>query len=116
MLNFNFKDFFITYSKVLSITLGIIFGLKIFSKIVAWLFNYKKRKTLLVLTGLVGGSLPKLWPLKNCLNLDIYNLLASREMVIRCEAYEISESILFILAGVMLVVTFNRIKKPIDYF
>jgi len=116
LLNFNFKDFFITYSKVLSITLGIIFGLKIFTKIVAWLFNYKKRKTLLILTGLVGGSLPKLWPLKGCLNFDIYNLLTSREMIIRCEAYEISESILFILAGVMLVVTFNRLKKPIDYF
>ena len=73
LFNFNIEDFISIYSKVISISLGIIFGLKVFSRFVVWLFNYNKRKTLLILTGLVGGSLPKLWPLKDCLNIYTLN-------------------------------------------
>ena len=80
-----------------------------------WLFNKRRRKTLLILTGLIGGSLPKLWPLKDCLNLDIlYSILISNESFIICEIHEISESIFFILAGVILILVFNRLKKPIE--
>ncbi len=117
LINFNSEDFFKIYSKVFSISLGVIFGLKFFTKIVVWLFNNKKRKILLILTGLVGGSLPKLWPLKDCLNLHTLNsFFTSNKTSIICKTYEISESVFFILVGVTLILVFNRFKKPIEYF
>ena len=117
LINFNVEDFFNIYSKVFSISLGVIFGLKFFTKIVIWLFNNKKRKTLLILTGLVGGSLPKLWPLKYCLNLNTLNsFFTSNKTSVVCKTYEISESVFFILVGVSLILVFNRFKKPIEYF
>ena len=117
LINFNIEDFFNIYSKVFSISLGVIFGLKFFTKIVVWLFNNKKRKILLILTGLMGGSLPKLWPLKNCLNLNTLNTFFTlNKTSIICKTYEISESIFFIMVGVTLILVFNRFKKPIEYF
>ena len=117
LFNFNMEDFISIYSKVISISLGIILGLKVFSRFVIWLFNYKKRKTVLILTGLVGGSLPKLWPLKDCLNLDtIDNLFKSNTDFIICKTNEIAESIFFILAGLVLILVFNRLKKTVENF
>ena len=117
LINFNMEDFFNIYSKILSISLGVIFGLKFFTKIVVWLFNNKKRKTLLILTGLVGGSLPKLWPLKDCINLNTLNsFFISNITSIICKTYEISQSVFFILVGISLILFFNRFKKPIEYF
>ena len=111
------EDFIIIYSKVISISLGIILGLKVFSRFVIWLFNYEKRKTLLILTGLVGGSLPKLWPLKDCLNLDTINyLFKSNRDFITCKTNEIAESVFFILAGLLLILVLNRFKKAVEYF
>ena len=117
LFNFNMEDFISIYSRVISISLGIILGLKVFSRFVIWLFNYKKRKTVLILTGLVGGSLPKLWPLKDCLNLGtINNLFKSNTDIIFCKTNEIGESIFFILAGLFLILAFNRFKKTVEYF
>ena len=117
LFNFKFDDFLSIYSKVFSISLGVIFGLKIFSRFVVWLFNYRKRTTLLILTGLIGGSLPQLWPLKDCLNLyNLSSIFKSNECLIMCKTLEISESIFFIFAGLILILVFNRLKKPIEYF
>lgn len=110
LINFNIQEFFNIYSKIFCVALGITFGLKIFSKIVLWLFKNKRRKTLLILTGLIGGSLPKLWPLTECLNLDtLYSIILNKSFI-RCEIHEISESLFFILAGVILFLIFNRLK------
>lgn len=117
LFNFNLEEFFVVYSKVGAISLGVLFGLKIFSKFVVWLFNYKKRKTLLILTGLVGGSLTELWPLKACLNLHtLKTFFTSNKTFVMCKSYEISESVFFILVGFILILAFNRLKKPIEYF
>ena len=117
LFNFSVENFFNIYSKVFSILLGIIFGLKIFTKFLVWLFNYRKRKTFLILTGLVGGSLPKLWPLKNHLNLDTLNSLStSKQGLMMLKASEFSESGFFIFAGLILILVFNGLQKPIEYF
>mgnify|MGYP001157042377 CR=1 FL=1 len=116
LVNFNAQDFINIYSKICSIALGVIFGLKIFSKIVIWFLNNKRRKTLLILTGLIGGSLPTLWPLKNCLNFDILiKHFTSNKSFIICKTHQIVECVLFVLAGVVLILIFNRLKKPIEY-
>ena len=117
LFNFNIEDFISIYSKVISISLGIIFGLKVFSRFVVWLFNYNKRKTWLILTGLVGGSLPKLWPLKDCLNFySLNSFFESNKFFVVCKTNEIGESIFFILAGLILILVFNRMKNTVEYF
>lgn len=50
--------------RVLLFILGCIVGLKLFSKILKWMFQHKKQITLAVLTGFMIGSLNKIWPWK----------------------------------------------------
>jgi putative membrane protein len=62
LLNFDWENFLLIYSRLAAIGLGIIVGLKAFSKILKWLFNHKKQETLMVLIGFMTGALPKIWP------------------------------------------------------
>ncbi len=48
--------------------LGAITGLKLFSKILKWLFKKHKELTLVVLIGFMIGSLNKVWPWKNVIS------------------------------------------------
>ena len=50
--------------KILFIAFGAILGLKVFSKILNWMFANAKNITLSILTGFMIGSLNKLWPWK----------------------------------------------------
>ena len=49
------------------LAIGAILGLKIFSKILNWLFKNHKDLTLAMLTGFMIGSLNKIWPWKKVL-------------------------------------------------
>ena len=49
------------------LAIGAILGLKIFSKILNWLFKNYKDLTLAILTGFMIGSLNKIWPWKKIL-------------------------------------------------
>src|SRR5690606_10166662 len=60
-----FSDAFL---KILSLALGAILGIKVFSRILNWMFSHKKNLTLAVLTGFMIGSLNKLWPWKKTLS------------------------------------------------
>lgn len=65
LFNFNWHDFQSIYSKVAVIGLGIVIGLKLFSKVLSWLFTHKKEQTLALLIGFMLGALPKIWPWKS---------------------------------------------------
>lgn len=65
LFNFNWHDFQSIYSKVAVIGLGILIGLKLFSKVLSWLFTHKKEQTLALLIGFMLGALPKIWPWKS---------------------------------------------------
>jgi putative membrane protein len=45
--------------------LGSVFGLLVFSKVIAWIFQRYKNSTISILTGFVFGSLAIIWPWKN---------------------------------------------------
>lgn len=62
LLNFEWDNFILIYSRLAVIGLGIVVGLKAFSKILKWLFNNHKQTTLMVLVGFMIGALPKIWP------------------------------------------------------
>jgi putative membrane protein len=51
--------------------IGCIIGIKVFSKILTWLFENQKNLTLALLTGFMIGSLNKLWPWKEILSYRI---------------------------------------------
>ncbi len=54
--------------KLIFIAIGAIAGLKLFSKVLNWMFSNHKNTTLAILTGFMIGSLNKLWPWKKVLS------------------------------------------------
>lgn len=70
LLDFDWISFKIIYTKVVVIGLGIVIGLKLFSRLLTWLFNHKKEATLSVLIGFMIGALPKIWPWKESVIID----------------------------------------------
>lgn len=64
LVDFDWQSFQSIYTKVAVIGLGIIIGLKLFSRILSWLFTHKKQETLCLLIGFMIGALPKIWPWK----------------------------------------------------
>ncbi|WP_124980582.1 DUF368 domain-containing protein [Nonlabens xiamenensis] len=52
---------------ILLFAVGCVVGLKVFSRILTWLFEHYKNVTLGLLTGFMIGSLNKLWPWKEVL-------------------------------------------------
>jgi putative membrane protein len=63
-----FKDAIINF---ILLALGALIGLKVFSKILNWMFENKKNITLAILTGFMIGSLNKIWPWKETLTWRI---------------------------------------------
>lgn len=49
------------------VTIGAMFGLMFFSRILNWLFKHYKNYTLAILSGFILGSLNKIWPWKETL-------------------------------------------------
>lgn len=58
-----------------AIGIGVIIGLLSFSKLLKWLFAHYKQEMLVVLTGVMLGSLNKVWPWKKTIStyLDSHN-------------------------------------------
>ena len=57
--------------KFLMLGIGAIVGLKLFSKVLNWMFKHQKNLTLAILTGFMIGSLNKIWPWKHVLKTRI---------------------------------------------
>lgn len=63
-----FKDAFF---KFCLLAIGAVIGLKVFSKVLNWMFKHHKNLTLAILTGFMIGSLNKIWPWKEILKTRI---------------------------------------------
>ena len=59
------------FIKVFTFIVGCLVGLKLFSRVLKWMFANKKNITLAVLTGFMIGSLNKIWPWKKVLSTRI---------------------------------------------
>lgn len=59
------------FIKVFTLIIGCLVGIKLFSKILKWMFANKKNITLAVLTGFMIGSLNKIWPWKKVISTRI---------------------------------------------
>ncbi len=60
-----------SFFRIFLFGLGCIVGLKVFSKILKWMFEHKKEVTLALLTGFMIGSLNKIWPWKKIISTRI---------------------------------------------
>jgi|694.fasta_scaffold01012_34 putative membrane protein len=67
----NFDLFKEAFLKIVVFGLGCIVGLKLFSKVLKWMFEHHKNTTLAVLIGFMVGSLNKVWPWKKILETRI---------------------------------------------
>ncbi len=65
--NFNWELLSQALVKLLVFGLGAICGIKLFSKVLNWLFKHHKNLILAVLTGFMVGALNKIWPWKEVL-------------------------------------------------
>ena len=89
VIEFDFKSLDDILYKLIIIILGIITGLKLFSKILKWLIENHEKKTLSILMGIMIGSLPEIWPLKT------YDSMINN--------YNLFNSILFIFIGFLML-------------
>ncbi|MDN3725029.1 DUF368 domain-containing protein [Aequorivita sp. SDUM287046] len=64
---FNGTLFLSALTKLIIFGTGAIVGLKMFSRILNWMFKHHKNITLAVLTGFMVGALNKIWPWKEVL-------------------------------------------------
>jgi putative membrane protein len=58
-------------TKLFTFALGALLGLKMFSKILTWMFERHQNVTLALLTGFMLGSLNKIWPWKEVISTRI---------------------------------------------
>ncbi len=65
--NFNWEQFSQAFLKISVFLIGAVFGIKIFSKILNWMFHHHKNTILAILTGFMIGALNKIWPWKEVL-------------------------------------------------
>ena len=68
LTSMNFEMIWQAFYKIIIIAIGAILGLKLFSKILNWMFANHKNITLALLTGFMIGSLNKLWPWKKVIS------------------------------------------------
>jgi len=62
VFSFNQETFFEILFVLGAFVLGIAIGIKLFSRVLRWLFDKKPQQTLAVLIGLMTGALDKVWP------------------------------------------------------
>ena len=67
----NWELFSQAFLKLCVFGLGAIIGIKVFSKVLNWMFAHHKNLILSILTGFMIGALNKIWPWKEVLQYRI---------------------------------------------
>ncbi|HPE83037.1 MAG: DUF368 domain-containing protein [Aequorivita sp.] len=119
---FNSSLFLSALGKLLIFGIGAILGLKMFSRVLNWMFKHHKNLILAVLTGFMIGALNKIWPWKEVLQ---YRMTHAGEQIpfiersILPQNYDgnpqILYAILFAIIGFLTIFLLERIavKKEI---
>lgn len=71
LIGFNLQLLGQAVLKLGTFAIGAILGLKLFSKVLHWMFDNQRNATLALLTGFMLGSLNKVWPWKKVLSTRI---------------------------------------------
>ncbi|SRX75569.1 DUF368 domain-containing protein [Aequorivita antarctica] len=114
--------FISAFGKLLIFGLGAILGLKMFSRVLNWMFKHHKNLILAVLTGFMIGALNKIWPWKEVLQYRMNHAgknIPFIERSILPQNYEgnpqILYAILFAIIGFLTIFLLERIAvKKVD--
>ena len=106
--------------KLMTFAVGAILGLKLFSKILHWMFAHHKNTTLAVLIGFMIGSLNKIWPWKQVLETRLNShgeVVPFLEKSILPQHFEenpqIIGAIVMVLFGFILIVGLEKIAAKL---
>lgn len=107
--------------KLLIFALGAVTGLKVFSKVLIWMFTHKKNLILAILTGFMIGALNKIWPWKKVLE---YRINSSGEEIPFLEQSilpnnfngdpQVINAVLFAVLGFLTIFLLERIAVKKD--
>ena len=75
LFDFNQAKLFAVVSVLGVFVLGMIFGIKVFSKILTWLLKLYPKQIMAVLIGLMIGALHKVWPWQKEIIIDSSNII-----------------------------------------
>lgn len=100
--------------------IGAVVGLLTFSRLLKWLFVHYTNITLALLTGFIAGSLTKIWPWKEALEIQVYG---DKEIVLKESAVlpwnfsgepQTGYAFFLMLAGFLLIFGLERLanQKP----
>ena len=99
---------------ILAFGFGALSGLVVFSRIIVWLLNHYHQATLLVIKGILIGSLWMIWPFQE----RIYETVRGKEKLVGAspvwpEAINstVAVSLAFMIAGFILVMVIHRISN-----
>ena len=99
---------------ILTFGFGALSGLVVFSRIIVWLLNHYHQATLLVIKGILIGSLWMIWPFQE----RIYEAVRGKEKLVGAspiwpEAINstVAVSLAFMIAGFILVMVIHRISN-----
>jgi putative membrane protein len=71
LVSFNTTLLLQSILKLGTFAIGAILGIKMFSKVLHWMFDHHRNTTMALLTGFMLGSLNKVWPWKKILSTRI---------------------------------------------
>ncbi len=101
---------------IIIFSLGCLFGLLSFAKLLKWMFNNYKDITLALLTGFIMGSLNKIWPWKTILDTRTYgDKVITIDKNVLPSAFEGEPQVLFAIVaaivGFALIFTLEKLAS-----
>lgn len=88
---------------------GCITGLLVFSRLLSWLLAHARTLTLAFLTGLMLGSVNKLWPWKQVAGDELVNILPQTYEQLTGQSAELALAIPMALVAVVMVLAIERL-------
>ena len=94
------KDFKI----LITMALGMLFGILSFARLLKWMFNKHKNITLAILTGFILGSLNKIWPWKHILETKTigHKIVTLKEQNVSPFSFEGDPQLMFALLAAVI--------------
>lgn len=105
------------FTMIATVSLGAIFGLLSFARLLKWMFKNYRNPTLALLTGFILGSLNKIWPWKEVLETKVFDdkIIPVKENNVLPYAYDgdpqLMFAILLAVLGFSLIFILERIAS-----
>ena len=115
LFDFNQAKLFAVVSVLGVFILGMIFGIKVFSKILTWLLKLYPKQIMAVLIGLMIGALHKVWPWQKEIIIDSSNVI-EKKIAVFPSSYEggdpqIIKALILMFLGFIILFVLERTKS-----